>query len=183
VSAKVVTKATINDLYQTSEKAEIVGGEVVQLMPTGMLPSRASFAIAMSLRQHENPERAGQAYSDNTSFIVSLPNRDSFSSDAAWYTGNFTGMKFLEGAPLFAAEVRSENDYGSKAEEDMANKRKDYFAAGTQVVWDVDLLSPDVVKVYRASDPEKPIIYRRGERAEAEPAVPGWQMPVDDLFR
>jgi Uma2 family endonuclease len=183
MSAKVVSKATIHDLYKIPEKAEIVGGEVVKLMPTGMLPSRASFAIAMSLRQYETPERVGQSYGDNTGFIVSLPNRDSFSPDASWYVGNFTGMRFLEGAPLFAAEVRSENDYGSKAEQDMAAKRKDYFAAGTQVVWDVDLLSPDVVKVYRSSSPEQPTIYRRGERAEAEPAVPGWQLSVDDLFK
>jgi Uma2 family endonuclease len=91
-------------------------------------------------------------------------------------------MKFLEGAPIFAVEVRSEGDYGPKAEREMARKRSDYFAAGTLVVWDVDLLSDDVIKVYRATDPKKPIIYRRGEIAEAEPAVPGWRMPVDDLF-
>ena len=91
-------------------------------------------------------------------------------------------MKFLEGAPLFAAEVRSENDYEDAAEKAMAEKRADYFAAGTLVVWDVDLLSDDVIRVYRASDPDKPTIYRRGEMAEAEPALPGWRMPVDDLF-
>jgi len=49
-------------------------------------------------------------------------------------------------------------------------------------VWDVDLLSDEVMKVYRANDPDHPTIYRRGEIAEAEPAVPGWRMPVDDLF-
>jgi Uma2 family endonuclease len=91
-------------------------------------------------------------------------------------------MKFFEGAPVFAAEVRSESDYGAQAERAIARKRADYFAAGTLVVWDVDLLSNDVVKVYRASDPDHPTIYRRGEVAEAEPAVPGWSMPVDDLF-
>jgi Uma2 family endonuclease len=64
----------------------------------------------------------------------------------------------------------------------MAEKRSDYFAAGTKVVWDVDLHSDDVVKVYRASEPTAPAIYRRGDQAEAEPAVPGWTMPVDDLF-
>jgi Uma2 family endonuclease len=91
-------------------------------------------------------------------------------------------MKFFEGTPLFAVEVRSEGDYGPKAEKDMAAKRADYFAAGTLVVWDVDLLSEDVVRVYRASDPDNPTIYRRGQIAEAEPAVPEWTMPVDDLF-
>jgi Uma2 family endonuclease len=91
-------------------------------------------------------------------------------------------MKFLEGAPAFAAEIRSENDYGREAEAELAAKRREYFAAGTLVVWDVDLLSADVVKVYRASAQDDPKVYRRGEIAEAEPAVPGWRMPVDELF-
>jgi len=50
------------------------------------------------------------------------------------------------------------------------------------VVWDVDLLSDDVVRVYRSSDPKTVTIYRIGQIAEAEPAVPGWTMAVDDLF-
>lgn len=91
-------------------------------------------------------------------------------------------MKFFEAAPVFAVEVRSEGDYGPLTEKKLTQKREDYFAAGTQVVWDVDLLSEDVVKVYRASDPDNPTIYRRGEMAEAEPAVPGWRMAVNNLF-
>jgi Uma2 family endonuclease len=119
---------------------------------------------------------------DNKGFRVQLPHRSSFSPDAAFYTGPRTGMRFFEGAPVFAVEVRSEGDYGPNAEAAMAAKRADYFAAGTLVVWDVDLLSDDVVRVYRTDDPENPTIYRRGEIADAEPAVPGWRMPVDDLF-
>jgi Uma2 family endonuclease len=91
-------------------------------------------------------------------------------------------MRFLEGAPIFAVEVRSENDYGPAAERTMAEKRADYFACGTQVVWDVDLLHEDVIKSYKASDPEHPVIFRRGAIANAEPAVPGWRMAVNDLF-
>ena len=48
-------------------------------------------------------------------------------------------MKFAEGAPVFAVEIRSENDRGPAAEGRLATKRADYFAAGTLVVWDVDL--------------------------------------------
>ena len=65
----------------------------------------------------------------------------------------------------------------------MARKRRDYFAAGTLVVWDVDVLRDEVVRVYRSDDPDRPTVYHRGEIAEAEPAVPGWTMAVDDLFR
>ena len=182
MSTKV--RATIEDLYHVPEhgKAEIVAGELVIMSPTGMQPSRASGRIWRSLDDYERAQGGGYAIPDNAGFIVSLPNRDSFSPDAAWYTGKNTGMKFLEGAPLFAVEVRSENDYGATAELKMAEKRLDYFAAGTLVVWDVDLQSDDVVKVYKQSDPEHPIIYRRGDLAEAEPAVPDWAMPVDDLF-
>ena len=65
----------------------------------------------------------------------------------------------------------------------MAAKRADYFAAGTRVVWDVDLSSENVVRVFRDGDADQPAAtYRRGQTAEAEPAVPGWTMPVDDLF-
>lgn len=45
-----------------------------------------------------------------------------------------------------------------------------------------ELLSEDVVRVYRADAPETPTIYRRGQMAEAEPVLPEWQMPVDALF-
>jgi Uma2 family endonuclease len=88
----------------------------------------------------------------------------------------------MEGAPVFAAEVRSEGDYGPRMERRLAEKRADYFAAGTLVVWDVDVLKEGVVRVYRADSPEQAKVYRRGEVAEAEPAVPGWMMPVEDLF-
>ena len=46
--------------------------------------------------------------------------------------------------PAFAAEVRSENDSGLAAESEMADKRSDYFAAGTLVVWDVDPVAQTV---------------------------------------
>jgi Uma2 family endonuclease len=178
------TQATIEDLYQVPNhgKAEIVNGELITMSPTGFLPGRASGEIYASLRHYERQTRRGYAIPDNVGFVVNLPNRISFSPDAAFYTGVVTGMKFLEGAPAFAAEVRSENDYGDQAEKDIAAKRADYFAAGTLVVWDVDLLHDEVVAVYRVTQPTIPTIYCRGDYAEAEPAVPGWTMLVDDLF-
>ncbi len=151
------------------------------MSPTGDMPSSAGGFIYASLllyaRQH-----GGRAYPDNIAYLVDLPNRKSFSPDASYYTGPRSRMKFLPVAPVFAIEVRSEGDYGRSAESQMTAKRNDYFAAGTKVVWDVDLLSDDVVRVYRADSPEQPTIYRRGETAEAEPAVPGWTFPVDELF-
>ena len=176
------TRATIEDLYKVDGKAELVNGEVVEMPPAGDEPGRASLKVAARLLIHEQRTGSGRAYPDGTGFHVNLPHRGVFSPDAAYYTGPRTGMRFLEGAPVFAVEVTSEHEYGPAAERAMQDKRADYFACGTLVVWDVDLQSEDVIKSYKASDSEHPVIFRRGEIADAEPAVPGWTMAVDELF-
>jgi Uma2 family endonuclease len=173
----------IDRLYRTEGKAEIINGEVVEMPPTGFLPGRASGAIYRSLFSYEQQTGGGYAIPDNVGFLVNLPTRNSFSPDTAFYVGPPTGGKFINGAPIFAAGVRSEWDYSKRAEHKIAKKIADYFAAGTIVVWDVDVLREEVVRVYRRDDPNNPVIYRRGEIADAEPAVPGWRFPVDEMFR
>jgi Uma2 family endonuclease len=177
-------EATIEDLYALphEQKAEIVDGEIVLMSPTGAAPSYAASEIFVSLREYSRRTKKGLAVTDNAAFRVDLPNRKSFSPDVAFHMGQWTGMKFFEGAPVFAVEVRSEGNYGPAAEQAISRKRMDYFAAGTLVVWDVDLLGEDIVKSYSANDPNSARIYRRGDFAAAEPAVPGWSVAVDDLF-
>ena len=176
------TRATIEDLYKVDGKAELVNGEIVEMPPAGDDPNGASLNVAISLRVYEKRTGQGRAYTEGAGFHVNLPHREAFSPDAAYHIGPRTGMRFLEGAPVFAVEVRSENDYGRAAERAMKDKRADYFACGTLVVWDVDLQSEDVIKSYKASNPDHPVIFRRGDMADAEPAVPGWRMAVDELF-
>lgn len=180
----ISSQAIIGDLSHVPEhgKAEIVDGVLICMPPTGDLPNSAAGEIFASLRDYARRTQRGRAYTDNAAFVVNLPHRTSFSPDAAFHLGPRTGGKFLQGAPIFAVEVRSENDYGAKADQAMAAKRADYFAAGTLVVWDVDVLKEEVVRVYRASAPDSPMVYRRGDIAEAEPALPGWTMAVGDLF-
>jgi Uma2 family endonuclease len=175
------TEATIEDLYGVPEngKAELVDGEIVEMPPTGGVSGRAGGKIYLSLDAYEQSTRSGYAFPDNVGFAVNLPHRKSFSPDAAFYVGELRGGDFLEGAPVFAAEVRSKNDYGEKAEAAIARKRADYFACGTLVVWDVDVLREKVVRVYRTGAPDNPTVYRKGDTAEAEPALPGWHIPVD----
>jgi len=90
-------------------------------------------------------------------------------------------MRFIEGPPTFAVEVRSENDYTPAAELEIAAKRADYFAAGTLVVWDVDPIA-ETIACYRDDTPTNPVTFGRCQTADAEPAVPGWRMPVDEIF-
>jgi Uma2 family endonuclease len=177
-------EATIEDLYLIEGKAEIVNGRIVLFMPTGIIPGYAGDLIFASLLSYARQRSLGRAVGDNKGFRCELPHRKSFSPDAAYYVGPLDGMKFYPQPPIFAVEVRSEGDYGPAAEEKMEAKRADYFAAGTQVVWDVDLLGETaVVRKFVAPDAASPTVeFTRGQIADAEPAAPGWTLSVDDLF-
>ena len=177
-------EATVEDLYHVEEDgpAELVNGEIVLMGPVCHAHAYASGEIFASLHAYGKTTRRGHPTPDSTAFIVDLPNRRSFCPDVAFHVGRSFGRRFIEGAPVFAVEIRSPEDYGPAAERRLAAKRADYFAAGTLVVWDVDVLREGFVRVYRATDALTPTRYRRGDRAEAEPAVPGWSMPVGDLF-
>jgi Uma2 family endonuclease len=177
-------RATLADLARAEGKAELVGGRLVQLMPTGIRPNEIGGNIYVSLRDYARQTGRGKVFMDNIGYTVPvLPSgRESFSPDASYYAGVLPAnlMRFVEGPPTFAAEVRSENSYGPAAVAEMAAKRDDYFQAGTQVVWDVDPLA-ETITCYRANDPN-PAVFRRGDVADAEHAVPGWRIPVDEVF-
>jgi len=181
---KMNADAKVENLYSVEGQAEIVNGRIVRLPFHTFQIARAIGELKVSLRDYSaKDKRKGHVLGSTVAFVVDLPHRKAFCPDVAYFLGGDPwSMKFPEGAPLFAAEFRDPEDYGPAAEKAMAAKRADYFAAGTRAIWDVDLQSEDVVRVYRASDPDHPTIFHRGELAEAEPAVLGWSMPVDDLF-
>jgi Uma2 family endonuclease len=178
-------KATVDDLYAEKGKAELIGGRIVPLMPTGRKPNRVAARIFKSLDDYAEAMGHGEAYTDNMGFTVPelSSGRESFSPDASFYSGRFLvdEMRFITGPPTLAVEVRSKSDYGELAEAEMAAKRGDYFEAGSLVVWDVDPIG-GYVTVFRATAPEQPQKFARGQTADAEPAVPGWRMPVDRIF-
>ena len=175
--------ATLEDLYREPGKAELIGGRIVRYMSTGEQPSRIAGRIFRSLAEFAERTCSGEAFTDNIGFAVSelSSGRQSFSPDAAFFRGQLTeSLRFIEGAPALAIEVRSECDYKPGADELMAAKRADYFAAGTLVVWDVDTLG-QCIHAYRSGD-MAPQTFQRGSQAHAEPAVPGWSVAVDWIF-
>jgi Uma2 family endonuclease len=179
-------RATLDDLYLEKDKAELIAGRIVPRMPTGRKPNRVAFRIVRSLDDYATATGRGEAYTDNIGFTIPelTSGRESFSPDASYYSGHFPkdDMRFIAGSPTLAVEVRSESDYGDAAEAELAAKRTDYFEAGTLVVWDVDPVS-ECVHVYRHDAPDQPITFVRGQVADAEPAAPGWSIPVDRLFQ
>lgn len=145
------------------------------------LPGKVATAIYVSLYQspgwfthYRLPRRIGfvrrpAAVVETGETAAALPTGESLLSN-------------LESQPDFIVEIGTSGDDSRLTERTLALTRATAFAAGTLVIWDVDLLRDEVVRVYRADDAATVTIYRRGEWAEAEPAVPGWRLPVDALF-
>jgi Uma2 family endonuclease len=184
-SATRKSSATLADLSRVDGKAELIAGRIVHIMPAGHRPNAIAGEIFVSLKNHTRESGRGVAYTDNMGFAVpELPSgRESFSSDVSYYDGPLPTdeMDFVNGCPTFAVEVRSKTNYGAAAEAAMNAKRADYIQAGTLVVWDVDARS-ETVRSYRADNLDQPVMFRKGQVVDAEPAVPGWRMLVDDMF-
>lgn len=85
--------------------------------------------------------------------------------------------QILHGGPELVIEVRSPSN--RRAQE--RRKRALYFANGVDSVWDVD--EPhQVIWVYRATAPDQPVRYGRGDVIDCEPLLPGWRRRVVDIF-
>jgi Uma2 family endonuclease len=178
--------ATLDDLYGVEGKAELIAGRIVKFMPSGFAPSRAAGKLYIRLELYSENTKGGFAFADGMGYALKRTlksGRQSFCPDASFYTGSPPKhrMRFIDGVPALAIEVRSDGDYGEAAEARWAAKRADYFEAGTQVVWDVDPLARTIA-VYRSTSPEQPEVFASGQSADAQPAAPGLIVPVDEVF-
>src|SRR5580704_9095645 len=63
-------RATLDDLYRTEGKAELIGGRVVHFMPSGFLPSRVAGNIFVSLHLHTRTVKQGEAFGDGMGYAV-----------------------------------------------------------------------------------------------------------------
>jgi Uma2 family endonuclease len=81
-------RATVDDLYRTPGKVELVNGEVVLMSPTGAKPGAAANAIFVSLYNHARRTGNGRAVGDNKGFVVALPieNRSRPMPPTGWAT-------------------------------------------------------------------------------------------------
>lgn len=178
-------RATVRDLAMAEGKAELINGKIEEAMATGIRPNEVAGNIYVSLRGHARKIKKGKAFTDNMGFVVPelASGRESFSPDASYYDGPLPVdlMRFVSGAPKFAAAVRSENDYGPAAEAEQAAKRKDYFEAGTEIVWDVDPKA-EVIWSYHRDQPDQPTRFAKNQVADGEAAIPGWRISGDDVF-
>ena len=133
--------ATLRDLARIKDRAELVNERLVILGLLGHLPAQFAGKILIALGDHLESTGRGGAYPSRLGYAIPrLPSgRQSFSPNVSYYDGPLPAnpMDIIPGPPTLAVEVRGEADYGVVADDRWAAKRRDYFLAGTLVVWDV----------------------------------------------
>jgi len=178
-------RATIDDLLRYEGKAELIDGKLVKYMPAGIRHSRIATMICVMLLQFEKATKLGYAFDDNLGYRVPelFSGRESFSPDVSFYVGQLSlkDKGFVEGPPTFAVEIRSPEEYGPAADKAIAAKRADYFEAGTLIVWDVDPVA-ETITSYRSDVVTTPTVFKVGDTATAEPALPGWKLNVAEVL-
>ena len=71
-TARQSERATIEDLFKTPGKAELVNGSLVLMPPTGIDPGNAATEILVSLYRHVKSSGRGRAFGDNVGFLEPL---------------------------------------------------------------------------------------------------------------
>jgi len=159
---------------------ELVRGELKKMPPTGYAHGKYELSIGASLAAHVKANRLGDASGGDAGFMlesnpdhVRAPDVAFVRRERAEVLGEVSG--FFPGAPDLAIEIISPNDRYSEVEEKVA----DWLAAGTLAVIVVDPRRRSV-KISRSL--VNAIVLTEADTLAVEDVVPGWRMPVKDIF-
>ena len=173
---------TAEDLWAMPNNArrELVRGEVRVMAPGGFEHGAIGMNLGRVLGNHVARQRLGVVLSADTGFVLSR-NPDSVRAPdvafvaAARIPTSGLPVTFWEGAPDLAVEVVSPGDTLEEVEE----KVDDYLDAGTRMVL---VVNPKrrTVTVHRPG--AQPVILRQTETIDGGDVVPGFSLPMADVF-
>ncbi|MDQ3303575.1 MAG: Uma2 family endonuclease [Actinomycetota bacterium] len=175
---------TAEDLLRLSGdgvRRELVRGEVRGMTPAGNVHGRVAVNLTIPLGQYVREHGLGTVYAAETGFMTSAnpdtvraPDVAFVSRERVEATGNIEG--YWPGAPDLAVEVVSPNDSYTGLEEKVA----DWLGAGTRMVVVVEPRGR-IVSVRRSVTEVE--ILAEGDVLDGGDVVPGWTLPVAEVFR
>ena len=168
---------TTNELLQLSKdggRYELVNGELRKMFPSGARHGRVAAEIVGSLVAHMKRQRTGAIYSSETGFRIARQPDTVRAPDAAFVGSERVTdtIGFFDGPPDAAFEVVSPGDTYTEIEE----KTLAWLRAGTKVVIVVDPRTK-TVRVHRTGS-----ALNAEDAIEVEDVIPGWRLPLDELF-
>lgn len=180
---KLMTAEELFKMPDDNWRYELVRGELRQMPFNGMLHGSTTARILVSLTNYVESKGLGSVYMTGTGFILGRDPDHVRAPDASFVSRDREQDTefYFEGAPDLVVEVISPDELYFDAEE----KIFDWLESGTRMVI-VVLLSSEmnnnryIVKVYRSHKHLR--ILTEEDTLDGGDVVPGWTMPVKDIF-
>lgn len=161
-------------------KAELIRGELRVTPPAGGPHGLAGVNLVLALGVYARQHGLGRVFGDGVGYeLVRLPNTvrvpDASFVRAEQLPAGGLGPGLVKLAPDLAIEVLSPSETASELEE----KLDDNLTSGTRLIWVVDP-TRRTVRILSSDAPVRTL--REGELLEGGSVVPGFTMPVSDVF-
>ncbi len=177
----VMTADDLSQLPADGWRYELVRGALHRMAPAGSDHGTIAMNIAGPLHQYARAHDLGTVYAAETGFLLSRNPDTVRAPDAAFVTHDRVAAvgkvsSYWPGAPDLVVEVISPGDLYTE----VAEKVADWLAAGTLLVYVVDPRR-QTVTIHRAPNEMQTLAAQ--DTLDAEPVVPGWRLPMADVFR
>jgi Uma2 family endonuclease len=180
-SRKRLTAEDLWNLGPGSESFELDEGELVEMVPAGPRHGRITMRLGRRIDELVERHRLGIVFAAETGFTLAedtVRGPDvSFVRTERIPAEGLPERGFFPGAPDLAVEVLSPGDWGRPGA--LSRRIGQFLAAGTRLVWVVDLRQRHVV-VHRPDNTVE-IVPEQGVLT-AEPVLPGFELPLAELF-
>ena len=177
---RLVTAEELLKMPDDGYRYELVRGELRKMAPAGARHGRSAGKVAGPLMNHVATNHLGEVYIAEAGFLLASDPDHVRVPDVAFVrrerfedVGDTDG--FFPGPPDLAVEVISPNDRYTE----VAEKVEDWLAAGTRMVVVVDSRRR-VVAVHLPGS--APVTLTENDTLDGGDVVPGWSMPVADIF-
>ena len=179
-TARLMTAEELLDMPDDGHIYELVRGELVKLMGTGLEHAYIADNCYGSIRDYVIGANLGRVFSSQLSYIlardpdtVRIPDLGFIRQERLDAVGVIRG--YFPGAPDLAIEVISPSNSYS----DVAEKVFDYLEAGTLMVI---VLEPRTHTVSVHRSPTDIVALTEADMLDGGDVVPGWSMPVSEIF-
>lgn len=180
IQARPTTADELLRMPDDGFRYELIAGELRKMTPAGGQHGRIAMRAGRSLANHVESNGLGTVYAAETGFRIASAPDTVRAPDAAFVRqerveemGEVEG--YLPGAPDLAVEVVSPGDSYSEVVE----KALDWIGAGARMVLVVDPRRRSAT-LYRSREEIR--ILSEDDVLDGAEVVPGWRVPVRELF-
>ena len=177
--SELMTAEELLEMPEDGFRYELVRGELIKMPPAGFYHGVTGNRLNLSLSNYVYENELGEVCTAETGFLLERSPDHVLAPDAAFVrqervesAGEFEG--FFPGPPDLAIEVISPSDRYTEVEEKVA----EWLAAGTRMVV---VVNPRNRRV-RVHTSDATMTLTEADTLDGGDVVPGWQMPVADIF-